>query len=1754
LEIVPQYRTIKLSDGTYTPNILKVDVFKLEDGKRTLFILNENPNYELLYKNYSSNTWNKYKDVNSGNGVSTNGVSCLEFKLVKNYQSTDPNNIEEIWDYEDVWVVADGRGTHYYYADLGNTESMMVLTTGEKINNCAQLRNDSYSITFNPKFYDGTEEYNSSNGYRINISLGEDIDTHNGTFVYNLSNNTFTVTSVPYGVDMIPITFNVKATKGTETYSDSIPFNIYISTITNIYTLVPSVSAFNTSTGIIDVDVISCAVYKNNDIINTNELSNYGLCLKYKIYNDNPIEKDYPPQRNEGEPEGIKYGEGGFTAKDVGIEFILCYIEDSVVRPVVRSTVPLIKDGINGKDGDSWQYIFCRSDKYPFSKTEISNPFEWYGSDDKTHTDSNEEYIPDIYKYIWFDDHQGVDKDHKYEYQSYRKWNKEGKYWGQYTSPTLYSNYSEDGTDGRSGSGYSVLLSNPVAVIPVSEYWSADKEDSTIVYLYDNVSEIEDFDIDINIDVDSDDSDLNNDHFKRDGHKIIFTPTITIGEGSESESHTFNFEPNTPYKLPIKITYGGNSEDGDFTTTINWTLMPINGLEDVEVFVDKRVVNISKTPSHSITVGYYSISSNGGRTFVGNYDEREKYDIMITNDISSLTEDKIVSNWSGYSLDFSSAAKYFVVLVEKDENNTYNLIDSIDITPISDGKDGSSAIHLELTNDYITVPCNSAGELHEQFTESISSQMILYDGDALITSNDVEYKLTINDVEYYESDENENTSGVNIKNDGTFSIDNSFIYENITGDTHITCTATYNNVPYHKTLFIDFELNPYELELNKQVLVRDVNNGNKITDTLAVRVKYWDSNTAGWVYIKREDDNNNRVNFVKLNGENNFTYVHQEDANDWYWKLDFSDLTDTNSTEFKISYYKNESELSHEYIGVVDSGKNGVDGAPGVDGTTPTNTSVTVLGYSIKNKETCEGAINIIESEIKADNSVWRPSISDWGSEVKPGQTIYILNKHTWVDENGSPLPSTRSISTTMAGTRGVDGTNGKSRVLFYLGSFEKDKATLPNDSIMGHLTPERCDYYIDYNGQAWMRIGQEDIDNGGLGVVGYKGSKDANNNSVNNNSSDNWQKSEIVGFLQAGAIHANMINADTLSTNNAFVEAIQTMTIYADEITGKTIKSGTKISDINDNSNDNDPTWQINNAGGGWLASKNIQWEPNGDLTINGKINGSIGNENDNVIINGDLIINNIITEEGKSTSKPSLILCGKQHPYPNIKIEKNIDEQTGDITHIITQSNENRYIIFASGIYDKLYCWRRNPTDKDDKDIYIPQYIYTKYNIDLIGRDVGEYELPIDELYLYDETKNHYFPFNEFDSASIKGSIWQQEAPTVLSITYMLSLIINNKRYAYALNSLKDLQNEEQIETADTIIFSNGEINTNSILVKSGEFNGTIHSDGDFCGELKNVTGSINEGIISNSYIKNSNIEIYDDTNNSKKIFELNPSLTIGASGTEIKFKDVSWKKQDKDSKNNYVATKNKIIGKIWVPKSEGGNPSAKISLTINVSAYQPRRYDGNDTRPMVKIYWRYIGNTNYSVGHNNDDSKLDLYNIKILQSNWIYPDTMPENGNLNRISESNGGRECEWRGHITNVPIESDKDGEIEILAYFAATLTSKQLLDYPSVNFNISGITVKTTSAQKFENNSIAIGNNGAIILGGDGGQITTVKNTNIDISNDGSIKLMSPNQHYGIIITDKGIILYNSDKNGAEYANISSFGSFNWKSKANILNS
>ena len=893
LEIVPEYRTIKLfENGEYYPKKLLVDVYKVEDAERTKFDFSQNKDFTLLYKSVNINDWSIYPSE----GIDPKNMSGIEFKVVRYYEKEN----EEMWDHEDVWVVADGKGTHYYHADLGATESMMVLTTGNMIEftnsesenekiYCAELRNESgYSITFEPKFYDGSEELNVTSVNFGNIN-GEQYVAE-GTFERELNGSTLTITKVPYGVEVIPMTIDVTAECPTYdnfgnfveniSKTDTVSFNVYITTISDTYTLIPTVSSYNTSTGK-DGDTIGCAVYKNTSLIDTRDLDIHALSLYYIVY-DNETGTKTPVEYSEplvygADDDNIK---DEFNASDVAIEFILKYRN----KEVVKSTVPLIKDGKDGEDGvdgNLWQYIFCRTTSYPFTKTnEIIDPSELDGGN----SDPDNELIPTG----WHDNHQGVDSTYKYEYQSYRKWDKINKCWGKYGSPTLYSNFSEN------GSGYTVILSNPVSVIPVGDDNRATNEnlltqsDSTLVYLYNNTKDLsKDTNVSIRLQDPEDNKYVKNGNFSIEDdensiNKVVFRPVVN--------NSTFDFEGNSQYKLPIIVTYDLGEDYDKFETTINWTLTPIVGLEDIEVFVDKQTVNTTNNnKTHSFQVGYNLKSSNGNKTYIRSNSENIKgYIIKLTDNITNLGDDTTASDWTNVEYTFSNGNNCYVVLLESDGKK---IIDYTNITAVNDGKDG-------------------------------------------------------------------------------------------------------------------------------------------------------------------------------------------------------------------------------------------VDGENGKDGATPTCISTSIVGYSLD------------EDASLLKNDDWYDSLNEMELllGIPPGQPIYMKNEYVWSIDGGKTTYTTYSKSSTLSGTQGVKGENGKSRVLFYLGSY-KDGTLDSTNTVKGLLNDTRCDYYIDGNEQAWMRIGTASE------VEGFYDGEKWNNKSY-------WTKSQKVGFLQTGAIHADMINTGSITANSALVN-----TLFAQDVEATNLK-----------------------------------------------------------------------------------------------------------------------------------------------------------------------------------------------------------------------------------------------------------------------------------------------------------------------------------------------------------------------------------------------------------------------------------------------------------------------------------------------------------------------------------------------------------------------------------------------------------------------
>ena len=1428
LEIRPSYRVIKIyEDGERFPKNLEVFVYKIEDVTRTLFDLSKESEFTLLWKYQDEDKWNEYKSP-----IATDKSTCLELQIVRNWDPNLPDSEQDVWDYEDVWTVADGKGTHYFHADLGNAESMLVLTTGEKLpisddsdfedieeNYIAELRDpNGYSIVFEPHFYDG------SNPLKVIdvdfASSGFDIENlYNGRFKYNFEDITsdeegsvmqykFTVTQVPYGVSMIPLSFSVlgeyvELDQNGEPRLDSdgnpimeekidiVSFNVYISEIANTYTLQPSVTSFNTSKGVaydkddaeVVCDTIGCSVFKNGQKISSDDddLAIYNLSLKWFVHQEDGSIADgiYTEPLVFGLDDDIV--KDHFQSNDIMIEFVLYYGK----KEIVKSTVPLVKDGIDGKDGESWQYIFVRSNSYPFASAQkndgILNPSEWkiyddvrgeYISSDPNRADNASEYLgPNGSK--WTDDHQGVDERYRYEYQSYRRWDVNKKEWGIYYPPTLYSNYAKDGVD---GSGFLTTFSNPVAVIPVGESGykceeSLDKnvinqKDSTEVYFYNGSQNLSRYqNLEISIDKTSEWSE----HFTaeriEDIWTIFFDPVVYNDD--DTVKSIFDFGDNgNKFSIGINVIYkissdiDGDSNDEFYEGLVNWTLTPIKGLEDYEVFVDKRVVNITSDTDTTFRVGYYKISTNGGKKFVEEYNAADGMNIKIHNSVEPTelidVEYEDGKSWGNCYYDFSDSKRCYVILLDKDDN----IIDYTSVEAVTDGKDGYNGYHLELTQDYIALPwnedktgVNSKYDDSELTGKPISSKMTLYTDNYKEIKSGITYEvLGLNEDCGYEVIFEEDEDG---HRTGKFTIPKEMFDGFVPESDHIlTCRAIYQNDIYEKVLFVDLEETPYELELNKGILQRDKDTGKLIDKSIMVKVKYWMDGV--W-----KDTSDGKVVLTCDSIENPLS---DNGADEYYERtIYFSDelIQNVDDRDVRISYYKtNESEdiigeeLSYEIIGILDNGKtgsspyrldlsnenvtlacdsegnvygtgydeNGIDsdsdpsgdiitttvtlfygsdiiklkpedvsvtynneditsdiiddvnkdgiieytlpatflnsmkgtnnsinfkvvynGTPinatmsigkikssyryylrpsvssvvryedgsysvdngiikcalwkqdgskkpvevtdadivssvigykfdenselspydynngvsissdckeiwfeanengalwdreivpilkdGKDGTAPSCIGVNILGYS-KLKD-----LPLYEEDDPVKYKEWKPSIDKIGADV--GKTVYILQEYIWRPANGEKDYTTRGITSTLAG---VQGSNG--RILFYLGSFEKDKETLFGENVYGRLTKTVCDYYIDYFGNAWMRTGTEDEE----GSDGQEGGKYGNNSSY-------WEQSQKVGFLQAGAITADMINTGSLVADYGFIDKLKTseLTIDASRVT----------------------------------------------------------------------------------------------------------------------------------------------------------------------------------------------------------------------------------------------------------------------------------------------------------------------------------------------------------------------------------------------------------------------------------------------------------------------------------------------------------------------------------------------------------------------------------------------------------------------------
>jgi hypothetical protein len=326
---------------------------------------------------------------------------------------------------------------------------------------------------------------------------------------------------------------------------------------------------------------------------------------------------------------------------------------------------------------------------------------------------------------------------------------------------------------------------------------------------------------------------------------------------------------------------------------------------NVELFVDKKIVNISDNTKQTFKVGYYLTYPNGIKKIIDSNDDKNTndYKIILTNDINNLNIGYI-ENWNEATFDFEQSKICYAVLTDFSRKNI------LDYTTIITT---SSEVHLELTQDHIILPCSLEGNsVHPDYKVSdgvkdysrIQSQMKLYNG-ANIINNGVTYSLKI---------DNYNTTGndnITIYGDGSFYINTSEIKGNAT----IQCIATYNNVDYIKNLYIELIKTPYEFVLNNDILSRE--NGVIINNYLDVSIRYWLNNKWNNAIIdkscviaahtlKSNVTPEYPDNTLPIDEYNTFIFDKSNDTNRRLIIDDNNFKKDKTSKEIRISYYKDD--------------------------------------------------------------------------------------------------------------------------------------------------------------------------------------------------------------------------------------------------------------------------------------------------------------------------------------------------------------------------------------------------------------------------------------------------------------------------------------------------------------------------------------------------------------------------------------------------------------------------------------------------------------------------------------------------------------------------------------------------------------------------------------------------------------------------------------------------------------------------------
>ena len=429
------------------------------------------------------------------------------------------------------------------------------------------------------------------------------------------------------------------------------------------------------------------------------------------------------------------------------------------------------------------------------------------------------------------------------------------------------------------------------------------------------------------------------------------------------------------------------------------------------------------------------------------------------------------------------------------------------------------------------------------------------------------------------------------------------------------------------------------------------------------------------------------------------------------------------------------------------------------------------------------------------------------------------------------------------------------------------------------------------------------------------------------------------------------------------------------------------------------------------------------------------------------------------------------------------------GSSTHY---DSERGTIILAAGIssgrtYHKYTC------SQDTK--YSTIYTKKKYlisNGDESGCEVEAYEYN-EEIQTYIRLENQFYflttkvtePSSE-DDVPIKDS----DGKSVFIKQYIVRKYYNDNVIEEIVEYSYEGTVSSEEKTANTRIFEDGTIISNTLVANDGYFGGEINATGRFRGTLENVGGTL-KGVTIDANLINGNIVIGNSDSIKAK------------SGDQLYFNI------DKEPLSNNAAKEYWNIDAFsWERQNSNGTNAGQYYTDKITIAYVPFKSGATITIPALNgSIYRYA-----AAGKTNKTSYL------WVEANVRYFGN-PTEKNLIREKLTAASH-----GHKTSPTVliktpksifTAEADGVLSITFEYSVHLSTYSWLNadksYAKINFNKGGskITVEYPEPTK----GVSIAPNGMRVLTVSGASVSILGNT---------ITLLSPSKYFGLRITDSGV--------------------------------